>query len=199
MPMPETPSLPLLSTTPRRWAELAAANLPIFLADHAVCEQQAALTALTLLGQYPDDVELVERMSALAIEEVAHFRRVTELLHRRGLRTATRRSNTWVKALRSHIESTGEPGLKIDRLLAFALIEARSCERFQRLREVVADDEVAALLDDLAPAEERHWRLFHRLAARDMTPDALEARWRRWLEIERELTAAGGTAPTVHG
>ena len=51
--------LPLLSTTPSGWAELAAARLPEFLADHAVCEQQAALTALNLVAHYPRDRELV--------------------------------------------------------------------------------------------------------------------------------------------
>ena len=42
--------LPLLVATKPAWAELAAANLPIFLADHAVCEQQVALYALSLAG-----------------------------------------------------------------------------------------------------------------------------------------------------
>jgi tRNA isopentenyl-2-thiomethyl-A-37 hydroxylase MiaE len=46
--------LPLLSQTPPEWAELAAAELTVFLADHAVCEQQAALFALSLVGLYPD-------------------------------------------------------------------------------------------------------------------------------------------------
>ena len=39
--------LPLLSDTPESWAPLAAGNLPIFLADHAICEQQAAMFGLT--------------------------------------------------------------------------------------------------------------------------------------------------------
>ncbi len=46
-------ALPLLHRTPRSWAELAAANLPEFLADHAVCEQQVAMYALSLAGYYP--------------------------------------------------------------------------------------------------------------------------------------------------
>src|SRR4051794_38727706 len=61
-------AIPLLHATPRSWADLAAANLPEFLADHAVCEQQVALYALSLAGHYPDDVELVERVAALAAE-----------------------------------------------------------------------------------------------------------------------------------
>src|SRR4051812_26289151 len=76
--------LPLLHATPRSWAELAAANLPEFLADHAVSEQQVALYALSLAGYYPDDGELVERAAALAAEEVQHFRRVVAILKRRG-------------------------------------------------------------------------------------------------------------------
>ncbi len=64
--------LPLLVATKPAWAELAAANLPIFLADHAVCEQQVALFALSLVGQYPEDALLVDKMSALAAEEVRH-------------------------------------------------------------------------------------------------------------------------------
>src|SRR5687767_12861298 len=82
--------LPLLEATPANWPALAAANLPAFLSDHAVCEQQAALSALSLIGQYPGDPELVERMSALAAEEISHLRRVLALLHRRGWKPAGR-------------------------------------------------------------------------------------------------------------
>src|SRR6266852_95701 len=79
-------ALPLLHPTPRSWSELAAANMPEFLADHAVCEQQVAMYALSLAGYYPDDVELVERVAALATEEVQHFRRVVAILRQRGWR-----------------------------------------------------------------------------------------------------------------
>ena len=191
--------LPLLSRTPPRWAELAAADLPVFLADHAVCEQQAALSALSLVGQYPEDGRLVEKMTALAAEEISHLRRVTSLLGRRGWSQARRRPNPWVRALRGHVQTDREPELKTDRLLVCALIEARSCERFTRLLEVLDDAEMGALLEDLGPAEERHWQIFHALAGRGISHLRLESRWRQWLEIERDLTARGGKAPTVHG
>ena len=191
--------LPLLRPTPLAWAELAAASLPTFLADHAVCEQQAALTALQLLAHYPDDDELVERMASLAAEETIHLCRVTRLLHARGLHLARRRPNPFVTRLHSRIATSREPDRKIDRLLVVALIEARSCERFTRLLEVVQDAEVAELLRDLGPAEKRHWRMFHALAAREAEAEMLQARWRRWLEWENELMAELGTRPTVHG
>jgi tRNA-(ms[2]io[6]A)-hydroxylase len=192
-------ALPLLHRTPRSWAALAAANLPEFLADHAVCEQQVAMYALSLAGYYPDDAELVERAAALAAEEVQHFRRVVAILRKRGWPLGGRRKNPWAQALRSQIVPGREPWTKVDRLLFGAMIEARSCERFTRLLEVVEDPEVEHLLADLGPAERRHWELFHKLAGREVTPEALEVRFQRWREFEADLARGLGISPAVHG
>ena len=154
---------------------------------------------MALMGQYPNDPELVDRMSALAAEEISHMRRVLGILHRRGWHAAGRRANPWAQGLRLHLKGVPEPWLKVDRLLVGALIEARSCERFTLLHEVSQDEEVRALLLDLGPAEKRHWQLFHRLAGRDVSATALDERFSRWLTIECELAAQGGQRPTVHG
>ena len=193
--------LPLLSRTPLSWASLAADQLPTFLADHGVCEQQAALTALNLVAHYPEDDELVNRMTSLAAEEVLHLRRVLGLLHARGQRLAHRRPNPYVNGLRSRMRTGSEPERKIDRLLVGALIEARSCERFTCLLSILEgrEPEIADLLRDLGPAEKRHWEMFYALAQREGSPDALELRWRGWLEWEQELMAGLGRSPTVHG
>ena len=114
-------ALPLLHATPRSWAELAAANLPEFLADHAVCEQQVALYALSLAGYYPEDAELVERAAALAAEEVQHFRRVLAILKRREWPLLGRRRNPWAQGLRAQIVPGREPWTKVDRLLFGAI------------------------------------------------------------------------------
>lgn len=197
----DTAELPLRCDTPPRWAELASRNLNVFMADHAVCEQQAALAALNLVAHYPEDEELVERMTSLAVEEVTHLRRVAGLLRRRGFSPARRRSNPFVQALHNRIKREGQSTLKLDRLLVGALIEARSCERFTRLLEVIeeTDTELAALLLDLGPAERRHWEMFYGLAARDCDPDMLATRWNDWLDFERGLTEKAGILPTVHG
>jgi tRNA 2-(methylsulfanyl)-N6-isopentenyladenosine37 hydroxylase len=192
-------ALPLLHPTPRSWAKLAAASLPEFLADHAVCEQQVAVYALSLAGYYPDDAELVERAAALAAEEVQHFRRVVAILRKRGWPLGGRRKNPWAQSLRARIVPGREPWTKIDRLLFGAIIEARSCERFTRLLEVVDDQEVAHLLADLGPAERRHWELFYRLAGRETDADALTARFQSWLEFEAHLARGLGISPAVHG
>ncbi|MEM7352838.1 MAG: tRNA isopentenyl-2-thiomethyl-A-37 hydroxylase MiaE [Acidobacteriota bacterium] len=193
--------LPLLTATPTAWAELAAAHLDEFLADHAVCEQQAALFGLSLIGHYPADDELVERMGALAAEEVAHLRRVHVLLRHRGQSISRRRGNPWVQGLRQRVEKAREDLLKVDRLLVGALIEARSCERFSTLLVQIRDSEpeVARLLQDLGPAEKRHWEMFFHLAEREIDPLQLQTRWQGWLEHEAELSRRGGREPTVHG
>ena len=191
--------LPLLHPTPRSWAELAAARLPEFLADHAVCEQQVAMYALSLAGYYPDDAELVERAAALAAEEVQHFRRVVAILRKRGWPLGGRRKNVWAQSLRERIVLGREPWTKVDRLLFGAMIEARSCERFTRLLEVVDDREVASLLADLGPAELRHWQLFYDLAGRETGAEALAARFQNWLEFEAGLARGLGISPAVHG
>jgi tRNA-(ms[2]io[6]A)-hydroxylase len=195
----EALELPLLVATPATWAPIAAADLRSFLSDHATCEQQAALSALALVGWYPADAKLVNKMAALAAEEITHLRRVLNILHRRGWKPAGRRANPWAKGLREAIETGAEPWQKVDRLLVGALIEARSCERFTLLHEATDDPDVRRLLDDLGPAEKRHWLLFHSLAGRGVEAAALEERWQRWLEREAELIARGGTHPTVHG
>lgn len=193
--------LPLLTATPAGWAAIAAADLPTFLADHAVCEQQAALFGLSLIGHYPDDDELVERMSALAAEEVSHLRRVHALLRRRGHTLAARRSNPWVQGLRSRVTKDRAELCKVDRLFVGALIEARSCERFSTLLDHIGDDdpELARLLEDLGPAEKRHWEMFYRLAERELPAKELKPRWQGWLDHEATLSRATGVEPRVHG
>jgi tRNA-(ms[2]io[6]A)-hydroxylase len=193
--------LPLLVATPEGWAELALQRLPEFLADHAMCEQQAALFGLNLVAHYPGDADLVDAMTALAAEEVTHLRRVSQLLHRRELQPSGRRANPYVQGLHKKICREGQQRLKCDRLVVGALIEARSCERFTRLLDALGDrdQEVSALLFDLGPAEKRHWQMFHRLAARDQDPTWFAQHWQCWLEHEATLMRVRGIAPTVHG
>ena len=191
--------LPLLSESPAGWAEIASARLDLFLADHAGCEQQAALSALSLADRYLDDEELVDKLTSLAMEEIVHFRRVAAILRSRSIFAGRKRSNPWVQALLKNIQDRREPHHKVDRLLVGALIEARSCERFTRLLTVTDDTEVQELLTDLGPAEARHWRMFYDLAARELPESELASRWQAWLLFERDLTAKGGKLPSVNG
>lgn len=189
----------LAGNTRPEWGALAAADLPALLSDHAVCEQQAALNALSLIGTYGDDAVLVEKLGALAQEEVVHFRRVVALLSARGWPVYAYRKNVYAARLRKLARSGREPQQFLDRMLISALIEARSAERFTRLIEALQDDEARAMLADFAPAEDRHFELFLELAARRIDATTLAARWHELAAEENEINAALGRAPRIHG
>ncbi len=67
-------------TTDPKWANLAESNIPEILTDHAFCEQKAASNAISIIVKYPEYSDLTEAMSALAIEEMEHFRMVHQKL-----------------------------------------------------------------------------------------------------------------------
>ena len=150
---------------------------------------------------YPEDEELVERMTALAIEEATHLRKVAKLLRDRDHMPAKRRINPYASQLHAVAEKHEPRRRKLDRLLIGALIEARSCERFTRMLAEIGDREpaIAELLIELGPAEKRHWELFHRLAAREADAELFDESWQRWLAVEAEIQRGLGREPTVHG
>ena len=88
---------PLLRVpTPARWIARACANAGLLLIDHANCEKKAASTALALMFAYAEDLELTEKMSRLAREELRHYEQVAKLIARRSgsCRSASRRAAT---------------------------------------------------------------------------------------------------------
>jgi len=177
-------AIPLRSATPDSWALRSVARFPELLADHAVCELQASVHALSLVGAYPDDAELVDRLSALAAEELRHFRRVAREARRLGARLFTKRRNHYVAALRAACRGGGEPAKGLDLLLVAALIEARSEERFRVLRPHVPVARLRRHYDELADDEARHGPIYLALAARHAGAEAAERRLAELLRVE---------------
>ena len=70
----------LACETPDLWIQAALANQDILLIDHAHCEKKAASTAMRLMFRYVDRVDLLNKMSRLAREELIHFEQF-HLLH----------------------------------------------------------------------------------------------------------------------
>ena len=54
----------------------------VLLIDHANCEKKAASTALALMFAYAEDLELADKMSRLAREELRHYEQVARLIKR---------------------------------------------------------------------------------------------------------------------
>jgi tRNA-(ms[2]io[6]A)-hydroxylase len=144
--------------TPNSWLEQAEANLSVLLIDHANCEKKAASTALNLMYRHVDQTDLILKLSKLAREELRHFEQVVALLKDRNIPYTQISSSRYAGELRSSAR-THEPARLVDVLIISAVVEARSCERFSRLVEVL-DEELAEFYQSLLKSEARHFQVY---------------------------------------
>lgn len=192
--------LSLLTPTDPLWPEVAAANLPALLADHAHCELKAAQSALSLLARYGGEAPaLVEPLTALACEETEHFSQVHEQLSQREMALQLPTTDTYVTRLSAAARKGREAPALLDRLLIAALIEARSCERFRLLSESLPDLGLRAFYRELMASEARHFTLFSSLSATCFGDDASRARLTVLAAREAEIVRQLPLGPQVHG
>src|SRR3954464_4419485 len=118
---------------PADWLPKVMANLPAVLVDHAHLERKAATSALNL-EKYRDLYPNVRELNAIAIEELQHFQLVLNLLKKRGIPFSQPYPSPWITGLMRAVRN-GNRFQAIDHLVSFALIEGRSCEKFQFLAE----------------------------------------------------------------
>ncbi|MCF6407347.1 tRNA-(ms[2]io[6]A)-hydroxylase [Chitinophaga filiformis] len=176
-----------LPTDPR-WVNLAAISLEEVLTDHAFCEQKAATSCISLIQRYPEKDRLVQELAPIVTEEWGHFRQVLAEMRKRGFTLGRQRKDMYVNALMAHQEKGGDPqSVLLDRLLIFALIEARSCERFRLLSEGLEDEYLREFYRKFMISEAGHYRLFIDLANEYIPEDKVKARWQEWLTIEAEI------------
>jgi len=168
------------------WIERALEDFDAVLLDHAHCEKKAAGAAVKLLFQYPDHRFLLQPVAALAREELDHFQRVIEVLEKRGIAFQRQRPSPYGGRLHGLVRAD-EPGRLVDRLLVSALIEARSCERFQCLAESHPDPELAAFYEGLLASEARHHGVYLRLAEKVVPPDVVRDRLAELAEAEAAI------------
>ena len=162
--------------TPNLWLEKAEANLSVLLIDHANCEKKAASTALNLMYRHVDQTELILKLSKLAREELRHFEQVVALLKDRNITYTQLSSSRYAGELRLGAR-THEPARLVDVLIISAIVEARSCERFSRLVEVL-DDELAEFYRSLLKSEARHFQIYlnqaEKIAGGDISQDRID-------------------------
>ena len=197
--------LSLLTPTDPRWVEVAAADLPALLSDHAHCEIKAAQSALSLVARYAGEVpSLVEPLSALAREETEHFAQVHAQLGRAEQRLRLPASDHYVAQLQAaarrerHERHDGRPAL-LDKLLVAALIEGRSCERFRLLSEHLAQAELRNFYRELMASEARHFTLFSSLAVECFGQSESRARLATLAMREAAIVKRLPLGPQVHG
>lgn len=128
--------------------------------------------------------EIIEKMVLLIREELHHFYQVLEIMQARGISYSNISAGRYAKGLISACK-THEPQILVDKLICGALIEARSCERFAALAEVV-DAELSQFYLSLLRSEARHFEDYLTLAQQISATD-IKPRLQHFLTIEAEL------------
>ena len=185
----------LRAPTPHTWVEAAVTRLPELLLDHANCEKKAASSAMALIFAYPEDTALVLALARLAREELRHFEQVQRAMRDLGIAAVRQRPGRYAQELRRALRTT-HPERKLDLLIAAALIEARSAERFALLADRLPAP-LRALYTQLAGAEARHFELYLDFA-RERAPDEWEARLSALAAREAQLATAPDTELRFH-
>lgn len=176
-----------LPTDPR-WAKMAEMSIADILTDHAYCEQKAALACISLIQWYPECVDLVRSLSPIVTEEWGHFRAVLAELDRRELPLGRQRKDEYVGELKKFEEKPGGRMERLaERLILFALIEARSCERFRLLSLQVADADLRVFYHKFMVAEAGHYRLLIDLATQYTSAQHTQSRWQQYLSHEKAI------------
>jgi tRNA-(ms[2]io[6]A)-hydroxylase len=177
----------LLVPTPARWLERACELPDVLSIDHANCEKKAASTALSLMFAYAEDLDLAERMSRLAREELRHFEQAARLLRACAVVPRRLAPGRYAERLR-RLVAKAEPHREVDLMICGAFIEARSCERFAALSPVIRAP-WSEFYQGLYQAEVRHARVYLDLARRaaKRAGIALEPRIEEFAELESRL------------
>jgi tRNA 2-(methylsulfanyl)-N6-isopentenyladenosine37 hydroxylase len=181
---------PLLRVpTPVGWIAEACASPDFLLIDHANCEKKAASTALSLMFAYAEDLELTDKMSRLAREELRHYEQVAKLIRSQNITPQRLAPGRYAERLR-RLVAKSEPQREIDLMICGAFIEARSCERFAQLAGAIGAP-LCDLFQGLHNAEARHYRVYldlaRRAAKRAGLSPALEARIVEFAVLEADL------------
>ena len=155
-------TLPLRWTTPAEWAPQVLKQPLALLSDQAYLEKKAANNALEFLNLWPTPTapaHWLSSVAAIAQDEASHLKMALRLLEKRGGKLERTHKNQYALDLRQLIRKGKGLQDLADRLLVSALIEARSCERFERLAEACEDAELARLYSGLLESENGHYRV----------------------------------------
>lgn len=189
--------LRLQTTTSQRWLDQVRQHLDVILIDHAHCEKKAAGYALNLMFAYVEHETLCREMTEIVNEELEHFHQVLAVLKDRGIRFRRLQPGSYGRKLNDLVRK-GEPQRAVDRLLVASLIEARSCERFDLLRQHAPDPVLAEFYDSLFASEARHHATYVRLAETFADKAVVDLRLDELSRAEGEIIAAGDTRPRMH-
>jgi len=199
---------PLRWETPESWAIAALAQPVALLNDHAHLEKKAAANALELLPRWPErdcPEQWSATLAAVARDEAEHLAVVLKLLTQQGGKLSKFHRNPYAGELRKLVRLATRFEL-MDRLMVSAMIEARSCERFEKLGaaleaghgESTVRVALGKLYRGLAASERGHHHVFLQLAGALHSENDVARRWDQMLDLEAALLPTLPAGPTMH-
>lgn len=174
--------------TTQAWVDAAIANVSLIIQDHANCEKKAAGTAMNLIFRYEFSYDLQRKLAQLIREEMLHYEQVLGIMNDRGQAWKYLSAGRYAKGMLKH-KRTYEPAAMVDVLIIGAFIEARSCERFAALAEVIDDERLAKYYRYLLKSESRHFEDYLALA-QSLSEDSIDERVAFFKEVEAELISS---------
>ena len=182
--------------TTQAWVDAALADLPLIIQDHANCEKKAAGTAMNLIFRYEFSYDLQRKLAQLIREEMLHYEQVLGIMNERGQAWKYLSAGRYAKGMLKH-KRTYEPAAMVDVLIIGAFIEARSCERFAALAEVINDKRLAKYYRYLLKSESRHFEDYLALA-QSLAEDNIDERVAFFKEVEAELISSPDSELRFH-
>tara|TARA_R100001369_G_scaffold39580_1_gene65709 strand:- start:280 stop:999 length:720 start_codon:yes stop_codon:yes gene_type:complete len=182
--------------TTQAWVDAALADLPLIIQDHANCEKKAAGTAMNLIFRYEFSYDLQRKLAQLIREEMLHYEQVLGIMNERGQAWKYLSAGRYAKGMLKH-KRTYEPAAMVDVLIIGAFIEARSCERFAALAEVINDKRLAKYYRYLLKSESRHFEDYLALA-QSLAEDSIDERVAFFKEVEAELISSPDSELRFH-
>lgn len=182
---------------PDDWLPKVKNNLAAVLIDHAHLERKAATTAITL-EKYRQLFPRVHELNSIAIEELQHFELVLGILERRGIPFGQPFRSPWIRGLMQTVRN-GVQQQVIDHLICCALVEGRSCEKFQILGQALReqDPELAAFYASLVESEGNHYAAYL-IMARHIDEAETHRRLDWYLDLDAKLVREGNPLPMLH-
>src|SRR6185503_1882762 len=159
--------------------------------------RKAATSALNL-EKYVELHSRIRELNAIAIEELQHFDLVLGLLRERGLSLLPPLRSPWISGMMNAVRK-GRKQQVIDHLVVCALIEGRSCEKFQILAEGVRDLDapLADFYASLVESEGNHYASYLIMARHIDEPEA-DRRLDFFLDLDAELIRRPNPLPLLH-
>jgi len=185
----------LLCRTPKEWIDAALRFPETILIDHAANELKAAQSAMTLMSKNPHKLDILDKMSKLAREELLHFEQVMRILKKRGIKYQALKASPYAGKMAKFIRNTND-GILVDSLIIGSIIEARSCERFHALAPYL-DEELEKFYISLLKSESRHFTDYLGLAQK-YSKEPIEERVQFFLEKEHQAITGPDNLMRLH-